>query len=90
MSRITKVKCPCCKGSGKMSLFDSIPCMWCRGTKHLIAKKAIEYANVLITLGHGGYICGDLDWEDRCRMIGEADTICHFLQIPPISPELTR
>lgn len=90
--RITKIICPCCKGSGKW--FDipehhvpgggrrkaiAVPCNWCDGEKRLPVERARKYADHLYTIAVGGYVCGDHDIKDRDRMVVEATAVFDLL-----------
>lgn len=78
--RIGSIKCPSCNGTGK-NLFD--PCMWCEGSKKLRYKTALRWADASIMLGSGGYVCGDHDWDDRCRMVNEGNAVRKAFGLEP-------
>ena len=87
--KIVAVKCPACYGAGKNSLLD-MKCMWCEGKKRLRRADALRYADHLVTLGVGGYICGDHDLDDQKQMLRKADKICRTFGVPIISPGHVR
>ena len=87
--KVVAIKCPSCKGSGKfMSL--KFTCLWCKGELKLRKAAALRFADQLVTLGVGGFICGDHDIADQKKMLREADQICKLFSEPVIAPEYVR
>lgn len=84
------IKCPSCKGSGKFRLYPDWRCLWCDGKKKLRKIDALRYADQLVTLGVGGYICGDHDLEDQKKMLRESDAICRAFGAEIIAPNYAR
>lgn len=80
--KITKCKCPSCKGTGK-GLFGT--CMWCRGELKLTKADAIRWAEHVYMLGVGGYICGDHNLEDCNQMKGEANAVRKLFNLEPLT-----
>lgn len=92
--RVTKIICPCCKGTG--TWFDLpvgpprrgkrfiVKCLWCDGKKRLPVDDARRFADVLYTCAIGGYAVGDHDIKDRDRMTEEAMAVFKLLgETPP-------
>jgi len=75
--RIISVRCPCCEGKGAGGLFDF--CLWCEGHGKVKPARALHYARQAASLAIGGYVSGDLDWNDRSKMLKKADAVCKFL-----------
>ena len=88
-SRITKIICPCCKGTGLWpsiaeALQRDIACNWCGGAKRVATRVARHYADNLYTIAVGGYINGDHDIGTRDRMTAEAVAVFNLLgEVPP-------
>lgn len=89
-AKIVAIKCPSCNGSGKFMSTNTIKCLWCAGVKKIRKKSALQYANHLVTLGIGGFICGDHDLSDQKKMLREADAICSAFGEKTFSPESAR
>jgi len=87
--KIVAVKCPSCEGSGKF-MAERFSCLWCKGKKKLRERDALRYADQLVTLAVGGYVCGDLDWKDRKEMLVKADALCAAFKRPVFGAEYTR
>jgi hypothetical protein len=79
---VTKVSCPSCKGTGLFLSMD-VPCLWCKGTKKLVASGAKRYADQTYMLAGGGYIDGSHDLADMRRMEAEAEGIYHAVGADP-------
>lgn len=89
-AKIVAIKCPSCNGSGTFMSESTIKCMWCKGVKKIRKNDALRFANHLVTLGIGGFICGDHDLADQKRMLKEADAICTAFDAPRFSPHSAR
>lgn len=89
-ARVVAIKCPSCKGSGLFMHMARISCMWCKGVKKLRKNEALRFANNLVTLGIGGYICGDHDLPDQKKMLRESDRICKIFGAKVFEPNAAR
>lgn len=87
-SKVVAIKCPSCGGTRRSIL--GIECLWCSGTGRLRRDEALEYADQLVTIAIGGFVCGDHDWNDRGTMLAKADAICKTFGVPRFSPESAR
>ncbi len=83
--KVTKLLCPSCEGSGTFLDIGTIkiPCQWCGGTKRVKVDAAVRYAEWTYTIGIGGYVTGDHDWEDRERFVAKAERVYELLGKTP-------
>lgn len=82
VARVVAIKCPACDGSGK-GIFGT--CMWCEGAKKLRRNASLRWAEQSILIGSGGYICGDHDWDDRCKMVNKGNEVRRAFGLEPRS-----
>lgn len=80
MVKVVAIKCPSCMGK-KTRPFAV--CDWCGGNKKLRRADALRWAAQSICIGSGGYICGDHDWDDRCRMVNEGNAVRKVFGLEP-------
>ena len=78
--RVTKCKCPNCKGTGQSAL--GITCCYCHGAGKAARKDALHWADVTWTFAGGGYIAGDYDLAEMRDMEAKAKAVAEMLGEP--------
>lgn len=76
-ARVSKVLCPCCKGTGKSRFFPC--CAWCGSTGRLSPARAMAYAATVKVYAEGGYLAGDHDEGTMRAMLDEARDVRAFV-----------
>lgn len=80
--RITKVLCPCCKGTG-ISPQLGFTCMWCGGRNRVKPETALRYADQNYIISGGAYI-EDGDLEELREQEAYSERIYEILgKVPP-------
>lgn len=82
--RVTKIICPSCSGTGVAPFLNGLlSCVWCDGKKRLSVDRSKRYADQLFNLS-GGYVLGDLDFDESREMIARAEAVYQAVgSLPP-------